>query len=230
MDANKVDRALERANGDRGVAAAMLGMDQATLKNAIHSNDSLEQKWAVKSDRWDEMPPKTGIEKAAPPALRKPAEITIATDDLDFIEACRAVGLTDSEQRAQLAYQKFAAVGAVKQLQVVSGSMFVLGQKLETMATKAADRYVKDDYSYEVPEELVKMRQADQDLVLRAAAHMGNSAKTISDIQHNTAKIEELKKERERDNDKRPQAPAFGILMKTDKVEIHEREKKGGKD
>lgn len=227
MDANKVDRALERANGDRGVAAAMLGMDQATLKNAIHSNTSLEQKWAVKSDRWDEMPPREGTTKAAPIALRKPVEVTIASDDLDFVEACRAVGLTEDEQRTQLAYQKFAAVGAVKQLQAVSGSMFVLGQKLEGMATKAADRYMKDDYAHEVPEELVKMRQADQDLVLRAAAHMGNSAKTISDIQHNTAKIEEMRKERDRDNERRPQMPAFSMLVRTDKVEMHEHRKKG---
>lgn len=208
----------------------MLGVDQATLKNAIHANDSLEQKWAVKSDRWDAMPPKTGIEKAAPPALREPVEIVIAEDDLDFVEACRAVGLTEDEQRTQLAHLKLASVGAVKQLQAVSGSMFVLGQKLETMASKAADRYVKDDYTYDVPEELVKMRQADQDLVLRAAAHMGSSAKTISDIQHNTAKIEEMRKERDRDNDRKPQMPAFSMLVRTDKVEMHEHGKKGEKD
>lgn len=185
MTLKEVDRALEKHSGDRRMAAAELGLSPLALKDKIHNNPALKEKWALTVD--GEVPSCSAS---------KPIDNKL-TGKVDFEKALENCGMTSELARRSVSFSMLYHNNCQEVLNIAGGGMAVNLMQLQELARSAAKRLEEDEYAGEFGEE---KRRTDATLVLKAAELFPRTADALGGIAVNMAKARKLLEESKKAN------------------------------
>lgn len=148
----QINLALEKAGGNRRIAAEILGMKVPALKAAIHANPSLKARWRRVATKDNTVPtpvtPAESLNRIGIPdpmdmsdEEKKAAEALNREDDL-LREGLEKLNFTPAEQTLAFEFAAFNNRFFLKSADICMSGITVLGMKLQT---EMADRKVRLD-------------------------------------------------------------------------------------